>query len=171
MRALSEDLLVHDHQSAAAQRRGYTTVHFTVWLDRTVGRVVYRLHRRLYRLTGGPAGHRSPLGPILLLTTHGHRSGYPRTVPLLYFVDGGRHLVMGSNGGRPGRPGWLYNVRANANVGVQVGRRRFAGEDRQLTEGERDEVWPRLTTSYPGWAHYQTITDRVIEVVALAPRE
>jgi F420H(2)-dependent quinone reductase len=141
----------------------------TVGLDRSVGRSVYRLHRWLYRTTGGAVGHRSPLGPILLLTARGRRTGRVLTVPLLYFADGSVYYVVASNGGRPENPGWLLNVRHQPEVSVQVGSARFTTIARELSGEERTQLWPQLTEFYPGWAHYQTLTNRVIAVVALGP--
>jgi hypothetical protein len=31
-------------------------------------------------------------------------------------------------------------------------------------------VWPILTTFYPGWAHYETLTPRALQVIRLDPR-
>jgi deazaflavin-dependent oxidoreductase (nitroreductase family) len=145
-------------------------IKFTVVLDRTIGRAVYRMHRRMYRLTNGLVGHRSPLGPILLLTTTGRTSGLLRTAPLLYFAADGQFFVVASNGGRPVDPNWFLNVRHDPDVDVQVGSRRFTSSACELDPREREQLWPALTTFYPGWAHYATLTERPIPVVALVPR-
>jgi deazaflavin-dependent oxidoreductase (nitroreductase family) len=140
-----------------------------VRIDRTVGPLVYRLHRWMYRLTGGFFGQSSPVGPMLLLTTTGRKSGQARTVPLLYMEDGGRFVVVGSNGGRPQPPAWLLNLRAVPEAEVQVGgeRRRVRAE---ILEGAaRGALWERLTQFYAGWAHYQTLTERAIPAVVLTP--
>ncbi|HLG92392.1 MAG TPA: nitroreductase family deazaflavin-dependent oxidoreductase [Acidimicrobiales bacterium] len=143
---------------------------WAVRLDRTVGRPVYRLHRLAYQLTGGRIGHRSPAGPILLLTTTGRRSGAPRTTPLLYMPLDGAWVVVASNGGRPSPPAWLLNLQADPRASVQVGRQRWPVEAEVLTGEERERLWPRLCAFYPGWAHYQTLTDRPIPAVVLRPR-
>lgn len=142
---------------------------WTVRLDRTIGRRIYPLHGWLYRVTGGRIGHRSPLGPVLLLTANGRKSGLPRISPLLYFADGDDYVVVASNGGRPQMPAWFHNVRANPEVEVQAGRRRFRAKAEVASPEERARLWPRLTEFYKGWAHYQTLTDREIPVVLLRP--
>ena len=71
----------------------------SIQFDRTIGRRFYRVHRFVYRWTGGLIGHRSPAGPILLLTTVGRKTGQRRTTPLLYMPDGPRFVVVGSNSG------------------------------------------------------------------------
>jgi deazaflavin-dependent oxidoreductase (nitroreductase family) len=141
----------------------------TVAFDRTVGRPLYRVHVRLYRLTHGLIGHKSPVGPMLLMTVIGRRTGHTRFVTLLYYETRGTYYVVGSNGGRPENPTWLLNVRANGHVHVQAGAKHFDALARELPAEERALVWPELTNFYSGWAHYETLTDRAISVIALDP--
>ena len=140
-----------------------------VLIDRTVGPFVYKLHRWMYRMTGGLLGQSSSVGPMLLLTTMGRRSGQARTVPLLYMEDGGRFVVVGSNGGRPDPPAWLLNLTANPRADVQVGRVHHSVQAEILHGAARGDLWNRLGQFYAGWAHYQTLTDRSIPVVVLTP--
>ena len=140
-----------------------------VRIDRTVGPLFYKLHRWMYRLTGGFLGQTSPVGPMLLLTTTGRKSGQARTVPLLYMEDGGRFVVVGSNGGRPEPPAWLLNLRANPQAEVQVGSQRHRVRAEILDGVARGALWERLTQFYAGWAHYQTLTERSIPAVVLKP--
>jgi len=141
----------------------------SVALDRTVGRWIYPLHRRLYLLTGGTVGLRSPAGPILLLTTTGRQSGQPRTTPLLYLPDGEDFVVVASNGGRPDPPNWLRNLETAPEATVQVGRRKVAVRARILDGPEAAELWPRLDRHYAGWRHYASLTGRPIPPVVLSP--
>jgi deazaflavin-dependent oxidoreductase (nitroreductase family) len=141
----------------------------SVALDRSVGRRLYRIHCLVYRRTGGLVGRRTPVGPILLLTTLGRRTGERRTTPLLYVPDGPRFVVVGSNGGRDRPPAWLLNLSARSQVEVQVGRRMQRAEAHVLTREERAAIWPRLVEHYRGWDYYRGLTEREIEVVSLAP--
>src|SRR5580704_6717425 len=95
-----------------------------VAFDRSVGPWFYRMHRHVYRATGGVVGHRSRVGPFLLLTTVGRRTGQRRTTPLLYMADGDALVVVASNGGRDRAPAWLLNLEAAPAADVQVGRRK-----------------------------------------------
>jgi deazaflavin-dependent oxidoreductase (nitroreductase family) len=142
----------------------------TVGFDRLVGRRLYRLHRFVYRWTGGLIGHRSLAGPMLLLTTIGRRSGQKRTTPLLYMPDPPGYVVVGSNGGRDQPPAWLLNVSSTPVVGLQVGRRKVTADAHVLTAGEQTALWPRLIDHYSGWKHYQQLTAREIHVVSFTPR-
>jgi deazaflavin-dependent oxidoreductase (nitroreductase family) len=141
----------------------------TVRFDRVVGRQSYRIHRWLYRRTGGLIGHRTAAGTMLLLTSVGRRSGQLRTNPLLYMADGERYLVVGSNGGRPQPPAWLLNVAANPRVRVQVGRRTAVAEALILSDEDRAAVWPRMIEYYSGWDYYGQLTERTLRVVSITP--
>jgi deazaflavin-dependent oxidoreductase (nitroreductase family) len=141
--------------------------NLSLWFDRTVGRKLYPWHVRVYRMTGGVIGHRSAMGPMLLLTTTGRTSGQPRTTPLLYLPDGQDFFVMGSNGARDTDPNWLRNLEVDPRATVQAGRRIAPVTAQVLRGAAREEVWPRLTAFYAGWARYQEQTAREIPAVHL----
>ncbi|MDH5373813.1 MAG: nitroreductase family deazaflavin-dependent oxidoreductase, partial [Acidimicrobiia bacterium] len=68
------------------------------------------LHTLLYRSTGGRIGRRLVDNDMLLLTTIGHATGQPHTVPLLYLDSGDALIVIASWGGRPQHPHWYQNL-------------------------------------------------------------
>ncbi|MGD2043824.1 MAG: nitroreductase/quinone reductase family protein, partial [Acidimicrobiia bacterium] len=78
------------------------------------------IHTTVYRLTRGVIGRRLVDNDMLLLTTKGHVSGDPHTVPLLYLRDGESLVVIASYGGRAQHPTWYRNLVANPRVEVQV---------------------------------------------------
>lgn len=127
------------------------------------------LHKAVYRLTGGLVGTRLVDNDILLLTTTGHISGKPHTVPLLYLRDGDRLVVIASYGGRSRHPSWYRNLAANPEVEVQIGGERLTMRARTATDGERGSWWPRVVEAYSDYAVYQSRTDRVIPLVFLEP--
>lgn len=141
----------------------------TVAVDRTIGRTIYPWHVALYRLTRGVIGHKSPVGPMLILDVRGRKSGLIRSKTLLYFEKGGVYYVVASNGGRPEHPQWLINVRANPDVSVQVGAKKFHAHARALPSTDEPEIWHELVNFYGGWADYQKLTDRTIYIVELVP--
>ncbi len=141
--------------------------NLSLWFDRTVGRSLYPWHVRVYRWTGGRIGHHSAMGPMLLLTTTGRKSGEPRTTPLLYLADGEDFFVMGSNGARDTDPNWLRNLEADPRARVQAGKRVVAVTAEVMRGADRARVWERLTTFYAGWARYQEETAREIPAVHL----
>lgn len=104
---------------------------------------------------------------MLLLTTTGHRSGRPHTVPLLYLGDGATLVVVASYGGRPRHPAWYHNLTADPEVVVQIGREKRRMRARTASKEERARWWPRITRAYLDYAEYQSRTDREIPVVLL----
>ncbi len=126
-----------------------------------------RVHRMLYRLTGGVLGRRLVNNDMLLLTTTGRVSGRMHTVPLLYLRDGECLVVIASYGGRAHHPAWYQNLVANSAVTVQVRGRRRQMTARTASVEERALWWPRIERAYDAYATYQGRTSRVIPVVFL----
>jgi deazaflavin-dependent oxidoreductase (nitroreductase family) len=127
-----------------------------------------RVHRTLYRLSGGVVGRRLVDNDMLLLTTKGRHSGRSHIVPLLYLRNGEAALiVIASYGGRDRHPAWYLNLLAEPEVMVQVSRRKFSARARTANDEERAIWWPRVVEAYGDYAVYQARTDRVIPVVML----
>jgi deazaflavin-dependent oxidoreductase (nitroreductase family) len=124
----------------------------------------------MYEASDGRVGARSSQGPILLLSTVGRRSGQPRTTPLLFMRDGEDFVVVGSNGGRPQAPAWFLNLEADPKATVRDGRRTLSVVAETVSAEERGQLWSRLHEFYPGWSHYQTLTDRHLPVIKLRPQ-
>lgn len=145
-----------------------------VRLDRILGRrIIYPLHLRLYRLTGGRIGRSTAQGPVILVTHTGRTSGTEYTTPLLSAPhpegDAAGWVVVASNGGRPEHPQWYRNVLVNPDVEVQDGRRHVAAVATVASPERRAELWPYVGEQYAGWHHYQTLTEREIPVVEIRP--
>ena len=110
---------------------------------------------------------------LLLLHTTGARSGLERVSPVACFTHGGQIFVVASAAGRPDNPAWYANLTANPQVSIEIWQ---DGELRTLTAtaatlqpAERAPAWAMITAEMPGFADYQTTTDRVIPVVELTP--
>jgi len=105
---------------------------------------------------------------LLLLTTIGARTGTPHTTPVGYYPDGGdRVLVIASAAGSPKHPDWYRNLVANPQVTVESGVFTYEATAVVLDPAARDRAFARAVEADPGWAEYQSKTDRVIPVVAL----
>jgi deazaflavin-dependent oxidoreductase (nitroreductase family) len=133
---------------------------------------ILRLHERLYKATDGRVGHRMVGVPTLLLRTTGRRSGVTRTNALVYARDGADYLVVASNGGADKDPAWLFNLRADPEVEIQIGRERQKASARIL--GPADPDYQRLWTiadeeNRERYGAYQEQTSRPIPVVAITP--
>jgi deazaflavin-dependent oxidoreductase (nitroreductase family) len=129
--------------------------------------LITRVHRFLYRASGGWLGGRGLHYRFLLLGCVGHKSGRERVVPLLYVPDGVRFVVVGSNAGDARDPHWLANLRAKPEAWAQVGRERFAVRAREASPAEAERLWPRMMEAYPQYRSYQERAGRPIPLVLL----
>ena len=130
------------------------------------------VHELIYKRTDGRIGHRMIGVPTLLLRTTGRRTGAPRTNALVYARDGDDYLVVASNGGADGHPGWLHNVRANPSVEFQIGRQRRAGTATVIepSDPKYARLWQIVNANnHDRYTGYQGKTTRPIPVVAVAP--
>jgi deazaflavin-dependent oxidoreductase (nitroreductase family) len=139
---------------------------------RPIERVTSRMHRLVYRRTGGRLGGSagSDNRPVGLLATIGRKSGVEREWPVLALEDGGRYVVVASNGGRDDHPAWFFNLQATPEVTLQLGERLIHATARVAVPGERQTLWPRLTAMHKGFADFARKTERIIPVVILEPR-
>lgn len=132
-------------------------------------RLLWRLHPRLYRRTGGRLGGRIARMPVLLLTSRGRRSGQERTSALLHLRDGERFVVIASNAGEDRHPAWWLNLRAEPRGEVELGRHRIAVRAREVEGPEREQLWTRWLEADPSYDEYRKRTTRRIPVVVLEP--
>jgi F420H(2)-dependent quinone reductase len=130
-----------------------------------------RGHAMVYRATGGRIGRRLPgYPPTLLLLDHvGARSGKKRTTALIYMPHGDDFVIVGAKGGHPRHPAWLYNLRANPDTEIQIGAERKAVRAKEVSDEERQRLWPALIAHNPVWERYRRRTQREIPVVVLEP--
>ena len=129
-----------------------------------------RVNTWIYRRNGGEGlGGTMQNNPIALLTTTGHKTGEPRVSPLLYLRDGDRVVVAASRGGSDKNPMWYLNLKANAEVSVQIKKEVFKLTARDATDEERATYWPQLVKMYPTFDDYQSWTDRTIPIIVCDP--
>ena len=130
------------------------------------------MHERIYVATDGRLGHKMIGVPSLLLRTTGRRSGATRTNGLVYARDGDDYLVVASNGGSDKAPGWLYNVKADPAVEIQVGRERRKAAARVVEPSDPDyeRLWAIVNENNKDrYRAYQKQTERPIPVIAVTP--
>jgi deazaflavin-dependent oxidoreductase (nitroreductase family) len=105
--------------------------------------------------------------PVVIITNRGAKTGAVRKTPLMRVEHDGTYLAVGSMGGAPKNPVWVYNLRANPRVEVQDGADKWAATAREVTGEERARWWERAVAAYPPYAEYQQKTSRVIPVFVL----
>ncbi len=128
-----------------------------------------KIHRALFRATGGRVGRRLVNNDMLLLSTTGRHTGETHTVPLLFLRDGPRLVVIASYGGRPQHPDWYLNLVANPEARVRTDEGQWAVRATTAGPEERSRWWPGVVTAFEGYAGYQAKTDREIPIVFLDP--
>lgn len=110
---------------------------------------------------------------LLMLTTIGAKTGQQRRSIVARFPDRdhpGAWQVIGSNSGAAGHPSWCYNLRKNPNrAWITIGGKTLKVRAQSLEGAERDEAWRRVVSAAPGFARYETTTDRVIPIIRLTP--
>jgi deazaflavin-dependent oxidoreductase (nitroreductase family) len=121
-----------------------------------------------FRANGGKVGGQFEGFPLLLLTSTGAKSGAQRVNPVAYFDIDGATYIVGSSAGRDRDPAWAFNIRAHPDVTVEIGADGpTAVTARELPREERDSVYEVIKQRAPGFAEYETRTDRVIPVFEL----
>ena len=140
--------------------------------DQILGQVL-RVHDAVYKGTKGRIGHRTLGVPSLLLHTVGAKTGQQRTTSLSYARDGEGYLIVASKGGDPKAPGWYHNLKANPDVEINVGPKRFPVTARPVLPGDPDydRMWQIVNRNNANrYEGYQKKTTRPIPVVVLTPR-
>ena len=147
-----------------------------LWVEQNIGYRLLMVHDKIYKSTNGRIGHRLPLpgvAPNLLLHTVGAKTGTQRTNTLSYFPDRGDYLVVASKGGDPKAPGWYHNLKANPNVEINIGPKRFAVTAKPVLPDDPDysRIWALVNKQNSDrYSGYQTRTSRPIPVVRLTPK-
>ena len=122
-----------------------------------------------YEGSGGTTGTtlRDTGLPVVIVTNRGAKTGAIRKTPLMRVEHEGSYLAVGSKGGAPQNPVWVYNLRKNPQVVVQDGAHTWEMTARELTGVERDQWWERAVAAYPPYTEYQQRTARLIPVFIL----
>jgi F420H(2)-dependent quinone reductase len=133
---------------------------------------VLRVHDAVYQKTNGWIGHRTLGIPSLLLHTVGAKTGKARTASLTYARDGGNYLIVASKGGDPKAPGWYHNLKANPNVEINIGPKRFGVTAKPVLPDDPDyaRLWQIVNKNNANrYEGYQKRTSRPIPVIVLKP--
>ncbi|MET8535133.1 nitroreductase family deazaflavin-dependent oxidoreductase [Streptomyces sp. NPDC005065] len=123
----------------------------------------------LFESSGGTEGTKMRGMPVIILTTHGAKSGKIRKTPLMRVEHNGAYAVVASLGGAPRHPVWYHNITADPRVELQDGPVRQDMNAREVTGDEKRVWWERAVEAFPDYADYQTKTDRQIPVLVLEP--
>ena len=126
----------------------------------------------VYEGSGGKEGTtlRDTGLPVIIVTNTGNKTGAIRKTPLMRVKDGNNYVLVGSKGGAPQNPVWVYNLRANGDVEVRDEADVYTMKVREVTdEGERARLWEISVAAFPPYEEYQGRTSRKIPVFVAEP--
>ncbi len=127
----------------------------------------------LYESSGGTQGTTllDTGMPCIVVTHIGNKSGAIRKIPLMRVAVDGCYVLIGSMGGQPKNPVWVYNLRAHPDVQIRDKTEVFEMRAREVTdEQERARLWAAGVSAYPPYDEYQAKTTRKIPVFIAEPR-
>jgi len=121
----------------------------------------------LYEASGGTEGTtllETGL-PCIIVTHVGNKSGALRKIPVMRVKVENSYVLIGSYGGRPKNPVWVYNLRANPDVEIRDRTEVFKMRVREVTnDKERQQLWNAGAKAFPPYNKYQEKTSRKIPV-------
>lgn len=111
-----------------------------------------------FRANGGEVTEPVRFGKGLVLVHVPRKDGSVRIAPLAAIKDDGVRYVVGSGGGSPRNPAWVYGLRRAEEVDIEV-----PGEPvvtvrvkvEEVTGEERDVMWARFKEFSSGFAGYE----------------
>ena len=126
----------------------------------------------LYEGSGGTEGTtlRDTGLPVIIVTNRGNRTGAIRKTPLMRVKEGNKYVLVGSKGGAPKNPEWVYNLRADGNVEIRDETEVYAMRVREVVDSEeRAHLWELAVAAFPPYEEYQTRTERRIPLFVAEP--
>jgi len=126
----------------------------------------------LYESSGGTQGTtlRETGLPVIIVTNTGNKTGAIRKTPLMRVQDGANYVLVGSVGGAPKNPVWVYNLRTNPAVELRDGTMVQAMRVREVRDAaERARLWELAVAAFPPYADYQKRTTRTIPLFVAEP--
>ncbi len=108
--------------------------------------------------------------PVIIVTNQGNQTGAIRKTPLMRVKDGNNYVLVGSRGGAPKNPVWVYNLRNDTNVEIRDQTEVFTMRVREVADPqERARVWDLAVAAFPNYQEYQERTSRTIPVFIAEP--
>ncbi len=126
----------------------------------------------LYEGSGGTEGNTllDTGMPCIIVTHTGNKTGAIRKIPLMRVKVDNSYVLIGSMGGQPKNPVWVYNLRANPDVEIRDGTEVTKMRVREVAEkSEREKLWNASAQAYPPYNDYQAKTTRQIPVFVAEP--
>ena len=126
----------------------------------------------LYESSGGTDGTtlRETGLPVIVVTNRGNKTGAIRKTPLMRVKDGDNYVLVGSQGGAPKNPVWVYNLRADSGVEIRDETDVYSMRVREVEDDpERARLWDIAVAAFSPYEEYQNKTTRKIPVFLAEP--
>ncbi|MDE0811553.1 MAG: nitroreductase family deazaflavin-dependent oxidoreductase [Alphaproteobacteria bacterium] len=126
----------------------------------------------LYEGSGGTEGTtlRDTGLPCIIITHKGGKTGAIRKIPVMTVKVDDSYVLIGSYGGRPKNPVWVYNLRAHPDVEIRDGSSVTKMTVREVHDDpERKKLWDAGAKAFPPYLEYKEKTDRKIPVFVAEP--
>ena len=127
----------------------------------------------LYESSGGKEGTtlRDTGLPCIIVTHLGNKSGAIRKIPVMRVKVDNSYVLVGSYGGRPKNPVWVYYLRVNPDVEIRDKTEVYEMRVREVTDNqERESLWDESAKAFPPYNDYQAKTPRKIPVFIAEPK-
>jgi len=110
--------------------------------------------------------------PCIIVTNTGNKTGAIRKTPLMRVKVDDAYVLVGSMGGAPKNPVWVYNLRSNPDVDIRDKTEVTKMRVREVKDPkERARLWDVCVKTFPPYKDYQAKTSRVIPVFVAEPRK
>ena len=128
-------------------------------------RIFMNINAFLIRISSGRVGSQLGTQTILILNTIGRKSGQPRSVPIAYFFQEGKYLIVESNWGKDTHADWYLNLQKQPQASIEV-KGSTIKVNAGFAEGEEyTRLWEYVTKKHAPYLEYQNMTKRKIPIV------
>lgn len=124
-----------------------------------------KLNTLVLRLSRGRLGSKLGTQTILILHTTGRSSGQDRSIPIAYFDDEDRVLIVASNWGKDKNPDWYLNLKRDPHARLEINGKLVSVTAREAQGEEYDRLWKFATGRNPPYLDYQKMTTRPIPIM------
>lgn len=124
-----------------------------------------KLNTLVLRLSRGRLGSKLGTQTILILHTTGRSSGQDRSIPIAYFDDEHRVLIVASNWGKDKNPDWYLNLKRDPHARLEINGKLVSVTAREAQGEEYDRLWKFATGRNPPYLDYQKMTTRPIPIM------
>jgi F420H(2)-dependent quinone reductase len=123
----------------------------------------------LLTISNGSLGSKLGKQNILILHTIGRKSGEDRGIPIAYFAQEKRYLIVASNWGKDNQASWYLNLQKDPHARLDVKGKTIAVTAREAQGEEYESLWKFVTTRHPPYLDYQKQTSRHIPIMVFDP--